>query len=95
MAQEKKIQHMEIHLAHPHDGKFHGAVVEHHFERTPAHTAGRGVFMSEAHEPEKHTFGEGDGHEMLAHIANNANVSEQGADAESDSEDQGEAGEEA
>jgi len=33
----KKLHHIEIHISDPRDGKFHGAEVQHHFEREVAH----------------------------------------------------------
>ena len=83
-----KIHHIEIHPGHPKDGKFHGATVEHHHEREYSHSSGRGLTMGETPEEEKHMFGEQDGHEMLAHLANHLHISETGhGEKDSEAED--------
>ena len=72
----KELHHIEIHLSDPRDGKFHGAAVEHHFEREVAHGSARGMYMGDTPEPEKYHFGEHEGPDMLAHVANHMGVKE-------------------
>lgn len=71
----KKLHHLEIHPGSPNDGKFHGATVEHHFEREMGHNSARGMYMDDP-PTEKHMFGDDQGHDMLAHIANHMAIPE-------------------
>lgn len=56
---KKELHHMEIHKAE--NG---GHMVQHHFHQDGARY----------HEPEQHVFGEGEGHAMLAHVAEHMGV---------------------
>lgn len=67
-----KLRRMEIEPAE--NG---GHTVTHHFKEvmkanSKTHSGIGGGFI----EPEKHVFGEGEGHEMLAHIANHLKIEE-------------------
>jgi len=65
-----------------------GHTVTHHFKETARHSAKHGM-MPGYSEPESHVFGPGDGHAMLAHIANHLSIPEGdigGEKAEEDAE---------
>lgn len=83
MAEKKKsMHHMEIHLSHPKDGKFHGAEVQIHHEREMGHSSKHGLYMGGTPEPDKKHFGETEGHDLIAHIANHLNIPEEDAAGE-------------
>ena len=66
MADKKReIRKIEIEPA-----KNGGHTVTHHMKERPQHSAKHGMMPSAYEEPESHVFGEHDGHEMLAHVAN-------------------------
>jgi hypothetical protein len=58
---KKKLDHLRI--EHGENG---GHIVEHHFEQ----------MGGPYHEPEKHVFGKGEHHKMLAHVANTLELPE-------------------
>ena len=58
-AAKKELHHIEIH--HAENG---GHIVQHHY------SSEGGAY----HEPEHHAFGEGEGHKMLAHVAEHMGV---------------------
>jgi hypothetical protein len=66
---------MEIEPAESDGGKFKGASIRHSFKEQPTHSSKMGMQMA-YQEPEMHSFGEGEGHEMLAHIANHLGIAE-------------------
>ena len=66
---KKEIHHIEIEPAE--NG---GHTVTHHFH--PIRTEGRFGIQEHYMEPERHVFGEDEGHEMLAHIANHLAIPE-------------------
>jgi hypothetical protein len=70
MADKKMIRRMEIEPAE--NG---GHMVTHHFKEMPTHSGKIGMGMA-YQEPEKHVFGENEGHAMLAHIANHLAIPE-------------------
>lgn len=51
-----------------------GHTVVHHFKETMRE--GKHGQMPQYHEPERHVFGEDEGHEMLAHVANHLEIGE-------------------
>lgn len=51
-----------------------GHTVTHHMKAMPMHSSKHGMMPGAYHEPEKHVFGEGEGHEMLAHVANHLGI---------------------
>ena len=71
---KKVLHHLEIH--HAENG---GHTVQHHFSSDGG----------QYHEPEPHVFGEGEGHKMLAHVAEHM-----GVEHESKAEDRAEGEEE-
>ena len=62
-----KLHHMEIHPAE--NG---GHMVMHHF----AHSMSKNGAVMSMPEPERHVFGPEQGHEMLAHLANELKLKE-------------------
>lgn len=70
MEKHRSISRMEI---EPSENGGH--MVTHHMKAMPTHSAKMGI-GSAYQEPEKHVFGKGEGHEMLAHIANNLGIKE-------------------
>jgi len=74
MAEKSKLTRMEIEPAE--NG---GHTVTHHLKAMPSHSSKMGMGM-QYHEPEKHVFGEGEGHEMLAHVANHLGIKAEESD---------------
>ena len=71
MAEAKKIiRRIEI---EPADNGGH--TVTHHFKSQPVHSSKHGM-GSEYADPETHTFGAAEGHDMLAHLANHLHIPE-------------------
>lgn len=70
MAEKRELRRIEIEPAE--NG---GHTVTHHYKETPSHSSKSGMGM-QYHEPEHHVFGEHEGHEMLAHIANHLSIPE-------------------
>jgi hypothetical protein len=62
-----------------------GHVVTHHMKSKPMHSSKMGMGM-QYQEPETHVFGAGEGHEMLAHVANHLDIAEM-HEEESDDKD--------
>ena len=50
-----------------------GHTVTHHYKESVTHSKKNGL-MPRYEEPEQHVFGEGEGHEMLAHVANHLKI---------------------
>jgi hypothetical protein len=63
-------------------GKNGGHEVVHEYQSSPTHSKGMGMMME--HTPsESHIFGSGEGHKMLAHVANTLAIPATEEDAES------------
>ena len=75
-----KLHHLEIHPAET------GHIVEHHFEAQK-----KGNAFMERPEPEKHVFGDGEGEEMLTHVASTLGIKHEGEMA-AEEEEAGKAG---
>ena len=73
MAEKKHpIDHIRVEPGESKDGKFAGATVHHHFK----YSASRNGAVMSSPEPEHHIFGKDEGHEMLAHLANQLKIAE-------------------
>lgn len=72
----KKLMRMEIEPAEGGHEEFKGATVKHHMQEMRRDGKSHSGVSMMYHEPESHPFGESEGHEMLAHIANHLKIAE-------------------
>ena len=88
MAKMKKAQHIHIEMGDGEGKGFHGAVV--HVQHRPSQREGKHGMVSMPVESDSKVFGEDDGLDMLAHIANHAEIDEKENDNQTDQPEKGE-----
>jgi hypothetical protein len=84
----KEVEHIHIEHADGKKGEFHGASV--HVHPAPHRREGRHGIVETPMEPEHRIFGEHEGHDMLAHIANHLSIPEVEEEKEGEGEGKGE-----
>jgi hypothetical protein len=94
MAEEKK-EHREVRRIVIEPSENGGHTVSHEYKPKMSRDRGAHSGMSMGYEePERHVFGAGEGHEMLAHVANKLNVKELNEEERDDKDNDDGVGEE-